>query len=199
MKMQRHEPFRNPIWEQKKFLKDEVIDLFAKEIRRVREDLPSEQHSNFGGWQSPSFEQIKGIEFVQPLLKSLVELLTPLYEDYGILQPVDTSNIVPNIQNLWFNINTRDDWNYPHTHPQAILSAVVYIEVPEDSGNIVFDRPDHLALYTDRPDRPSKYGNIKHTIVPEAGTLLVFPAWVTHHVTPSNSDEERITVAINFG
>ena len=40
--------------------------------------------------------------------------------------------------------------------------------------------------------------NDKFSIVPEEKTLIIFPSWLQHWVTPNLEEEDRISIACNF-
>ena len=101
------------------------------------------------------------------------------------------------LSSLWFNVNGNGHYNIKHNHADKKmymvkyggewipvshshgLSGVYYVDVPDtDMGDIVFD------------DR---------RIAPKTNTLLLFSNDVFHAVEPNQSDENRISIAFNYG
>ena len=84
----------------------------------------------------------------------------------------------------WFNYMPPGAVTTRHNHDEAdeVLSAVYYVRVPADSGDLI--------LYDNEP---------ASRITPQAGQLIFFPPHIDHEVTRNNSDEARLSIAINFG
>ena len=85
---------------------------------------------------------------------------------------------------FWFNAMGPGHVTSPHHHDEndELLSAVYYIRVPENSGELI--------LYADgRPIR----------IHPQEGRLVMFPPTLLHEVTVNRSPELRLSVAMNAG
>ena len=75
-----------------------------------------------------------------------------------------------------------------HNHNTTYVSSVVYVEVPEGSGKIIF-----------RP-RLNQYDNSAYSskLDPERGVYYVFPGYLDHFVTRNMSDQLRVSLSINF-
>lgn len=102
----------------------------------------------------------------------------------------------------WINVNRAGDSNVLHCHPGAFVSAVYYVQVPAamQGGEIVFRDPrgPAVAMYeTPEIDLPWVGNGIGLPFTPAAGQLLIFPAWLEHHVEPFAGDGERISIAFN--
>lgn len=81
----------------------------------------------------------------------------------------------------WFNVNGYGAGNKWHNHGAHPIVGVLYIKVPDNSGAIEFcSNNEHFT----------------HT--PVAGDFIVFPGNLEHRVVDSNSNEYRISMAINF-
>ena len=85
---------------------------------------------------------------------------------------------------FWFNAMGAGHVTSPHHHDEndELLSAVYYIRVPANSGELI--------LYDG--DRPV-------TVQPEEGKLVMFGPDVMHEVTVNNSPELRLSVGMNVG
>ena len=97
------------------------------------------------------------------------------------------------VQNLragyWFNYMPPDATTTLHTHDDddELLSAVYYVYVPEDSGN--------LFIYDDTKSG----GGERIEITSQTGDFIFFKPDVRHEVGKNNSSEHRISIGINFG
>ncbi len=85
---------------------------------------------------------------------------------------------------LWFNYMEPGHITLPHSHDEGneIYSAVYYVDVPENSGNlIIIENKNEVEIQ------------------PNAGMLVLFPPNLVHHVTKNNSNESRLSLGINIG
>ena len=89
----------------------------------------------------------------------------------------------------WFNYMPPGSATLIHSHDDydELLSGVYYVNVPENSGNLIVH---HVA------DENSKE-NIE--ITPKAGEFIFFKPDVRHEVSRNNSNEYRLSIGINFG
>ena len=55
------------------------------------------------------------------------------------------------VHRSWVLEQKTGHWSHKHTHPNSILSGVMYLDVPEGSGEIQFDKPEnyHNWINTD--------------------------------------------------
>ncbi|MGB5261900.1 MAG: putative 2OG-Fe(II) oxygenase [Gammaproteobacteria bacterium] len=85
---------------------------------------------------------------------------------------------------FWFNAMEDGQRTAPHHHEEndELLSAVYYIRVPEDSGDLILHA-----------------GGREISIQPQAGKLVMFAPSVLHEVTVNQSGEMRLSVAFNVG
>lgn len=104
--------------------------------------------------------------------------------------------------NSWFVIMQNGCSSQRHNHVNSILSGVLYLDTPKNSGNIVFYKPEfHFNLFP--PHLEFKY--TKHNLInagtfmitPSAGDLILFPSQIFHKVELNNSEEKRTSIAFN--
>ena len=103
----------------------------------------------------------------------------------------------------WININGPGAYNIPHTHPNSHLSGVMWIKVPKDSGNIVFDNPSGHQAYTEINSYTQEFKDqffIHHCywLPPIEGRMIIFPSHLQHGVNENNSNDDRISVSFNI-
>lgn len=85
------------------------------------------------------------------------------------------------IEQWWFNCGEpRDEYRW-HAHNPYTHSAVLYVQVPENSGGIEFRRHEEYQVFQ-----------------PAAGDLIQFAGNLAHRVLPNLSLEYRISVAFNL-
>jgi len=178
----------------------ESIDLNNDEIAQYCEtqrkgDWVGNSVSNAGGWQSNPFYDIP--EELTDLFSSVKRFSSEVCEVLGI----DEIEFV----NGWINISEFKDFNWPHTHADAILSGVYYVRAPENCGNIVFEHPNietmECVLDPSNIKVFTKFNTIGWQKNPQAGTLCLFPGWAKHYVNPNrneNNEDSRISISFNL-
>jgi hypothetical protein len=84
----------------------------------------------------------------------------------------------------WFNSMPPGSITTAHSHDDydELLSAAYYVTVPRNSGNLVIHE-----------------GSKKIEIEPEEGMFVFFKPDVVHEVTENLSQEDRLSIGINFG
>ena len=152
----------------------------AEWILKYKKSTKGRVISNRGGWQQE-------VDAREEILKPIDAAIHETLKSVPLTGPKEF-NI-----SMWININNKGDWNIYHDHMGVHLSGVYYVKVPKDSGEIIFKDPrkgsdlEHIGgLHP--PNMP---------LVPQAGVLLMFPAFLEHMVSPSQSDEDRISIAYN--
>jgi uncharacterized protein (TIGR02466 family) len=162
------------------------VDLsLSDKILEFKKTNPSVSKSNEGGWQSEVFNWDQH-EWLTPLMSQIKEEIEPLFQEYG------STNT--GLFKYWINVNEPTNSNARHRHSGCILSGVVYLKVPENSGNIIFYRENlyYGILHTiNENNRPIMQ------LTPIENGLLMFPAFLEHEVTPNLSNKTRISIAFN--
>jgi uncharacterized protein (TIGR02466 family) len=103
----------------------------------------------------------------------------------------------------WLQVNQPGSYFVRHDHYGAIVSGVLYIEVPENSGDILFHNPLETrrmteTFFTKIKKEENEY-NFNHvTYKPIVGEMLIFEPWLHHTVQQNRSDKNRISIGINI-
>ena len=128
------------------------------------------------------------------------------------------------VQNAWANVNNQSHFNMMHTHPNSVLSGVLYIDTPPQAAQLQFADPRPLVQCprTDDisvreqlfmvcawcPERLCKKGSglnpqvlldasLPKAVLPETGLLLLWPSWLPHHVPAQTPNRSRVSVSFN--
>ena len=159
---------------------------------------PGVSVSNVGGWhskpdlllwQDPAVDALKN--WIVGAAKSLTQATS------GAKGQVSGSLDL----HAWANVSRRGAYNKVHNHPGHGWSGTYYVDLGQndpgdaDSGIIEFTDPRVGANSIELPGAP--FGR-KYRVAPEAGMMLVFPAWLLHYVNPFHGDGERISIAFNI-
>ena len=114
---------------------DEVKNNLINYIYNLKNSDPTGvKKSNYGGWQSSLFELDRDNLLQKFLLKCLNNL--PIHQAYSV------------DGNYWVNINPPNSFNVKHNHPQTDLAGVLWINCPNNSGNILFENHIYLKILT---------------------------------------------------
>jgi uncharacterized protein (TIGR02466 family) len=150
--------------------------------------------SNTGGWHSADNFQARS-EF-----KEIVNLVAA--NALKVAQEInwDLSKVKLTVHSCWAIVNGRFASNYIHTHPNSLLSAVYYVQAPENCGGVFFRDPRESAhIFLPPVADVSPWTLQKVTFKPVEGRILIFPSWLLHGVEPNFSDRDRISMSFNIG
>jgi len=165
----------------------EIKDGFVDWMVNYSKVYPQNYRSNVNGYQSPDdFYKEKSFS---PFLNYMSERILDLVDVYKDNEE-SSVECIPRLSNMWFNINHNGSYNTIHTHPGSILGGVLYVDVPENSGDICFHHQDGHSL--------SLVQNTSFSIMPYDGLMLLFPACLAHGVGMNYSNESRFSIAFNL-
>tara|TARA_Y100000004_G_scaffold195987_1_gene264590 strand:+ start:2502 stop:3113 length:612 start_codon:yes stop_codon:yes gene_type:complete len=194
MRTEQHIPFATPIFtvdcpnlKTHQELKDTALTLEKTGERR--------EISNSGGYQSNAFTIKDPLVYkfwfeILPTIQNMLSL-------YNIGYNYDT-----NIDNLWFNVNRKHNYNHIHMHPGSEFSGVYYLEAPTDCGNLTFYNPNkalnNVVFYNRNFGTYNEFNSLQYHVKPKKNLLVLFPAFLEHSVDMNLSDEPRISLAFNI-
>ena len=106
----------------------------------------------------------------------------------------------------WYHVTRYGGYFGSHNHPMASWSGVYCVAPgsslpPEQRGGILrfLEARTTAGMYLDPGNAymasPYTFGDLDYPL--EAGTIVLFPSFLQHEVTPFWGDGERITVAFN--
>ena len=166
-------------------------------IYNYRDRFPrTAEISNENGWQSYDKKFYSTEETFEPWLKLLVQEIADLVDSYRLNCAIDLTS-------LWFNINSQYSYNVTHSHPGALLSGVLWVKVPKDSGKFYFVLPDsyfqpELVVNTEESyaNEINLFGG--YPVDDREGRMMIFPSNMPHRVTMNKSTEDRISISFNL-
>lgn len=149
--------------------------------------------SNCGGWQS------RANFYRDPTFKPFLEYIMTHIEN-GVKNYINSKI---KLNNMWVNVNRKNDYNVSHTHGGVDLSGVFWVKTPNGCGNLVFESPNTFVeykIFTNSKEEITKNFNCfpLYSIVPKEGIIIIFPAHLSHRVQKSSSDSDRISIAFNL-
>tara|TARA_B100000131_G_scaffold271946_1_gene272615 strand:+ start:1571 stop:2155 length:585 start_codon:yes stop_codon:yes gene_type:complete len=166
----------------------EYKDNMIEWMRQYSLNNKTFERSNQGGYQSPDNFYLQ--ESFAPYLNRITEQIQSMIDSY--VSSDDCREMIGlKISNMWFNFNYKYSYNTTHVHPGCVLSGVMWVRVPENSGSLVFEADNQFG-----------YGTVNEQCVqdfePEEGAMVMFPAYLSHRVTQNHNDECRVSIAFNL-
>jgi len=172
--------------------KTELIDY----VYTQKNSSEGVKKSNAGGWQSDNQYYTKNYNPIRNLIDFE---LSKFFSNKEIFSNIFTAKV----KDLWINCNGPGDYNYSHNHPGSDMSGVLWLQTPENSGNIVFESPFSFNQYKLIDNYSEDFRNKSniHTwfyLQPQEGLMILFPAHLNHSVSKNKSNQDRISVAFNL-
>ena len=166
---------------------DLVKDDLVAWMTNYAKTYPTNSRSNVDGYQSP--DNFWEMDAFAPFLNYMSPRILDLVEEYR--NHDETSfEFEPQLSNMWFNINYNGCYNGQHTHPGCPLAGVLWVDIPDNSGDFTFHHHDEHSL-----------SELQHTtwgFEPEDGLMMLFPGSFAHHVNENRSNEPRYSIAFNL-
>ncbi len=115
-----------------------------------------------------------------------------------VLEFLRTGSCAFEITGLWANIAAPGGSVRTHSHPNNFLSGVYYVQVQPGADTINFHDPrPQTGIVRPPATELTAYNTDQVVVTVEEGTLVIFPAWLTHSVDANRSDRCRISVSFN--
>jgi len=116
---------------------------------------------------------------------------------------VDKESTKLDCNRSWSMWHKTLDFAPQHCHENCLWSGILYTKMPEDGGGLKFEKESlrHTWMTPSlkpRLERSNELNANEMTISPQAGTMVIFPAF-TFHGTPENlSNDDRLNVVVNY-
>lgn len=190
-------PFVEPLYCEKieKISENNLINRIEQLKNLIGNDINLDWNCDTYNSLNSNYNILDDLTF-KPLIEFVTEKVWLFSEKFGI-DKNEKRNLI--CSDAWFNISKPENYQEYHVHVRSHFSAVFYLKMPKNSGNIVFRRPgsfgDMFTLDTEvfPPESCQTY-----IITPEVNQLLIFRSNLFHMVTKNKSNDERISIAMNF-
>jgi len=136
-------------------------------------------------------------------------LLNEIEPEYRTLMEKEIKKHITNIngdldcvvQDLWHNVYKKGDYQEPHHHMNnSNLSLSCIYCVIESDAKLYFTNNNFRIQYLSNIQKIYNSENYKEYYYPKMteGSLIIFPSYLYHGVTPQKSESQRITIAGNI-
>jgi|SRR5210317_79347 len=133
-------------------------------------------------------------------LKTQIDIAVDRYV-HNILQI--SKKITFNLQNSWITKQTPNSQGLSHCHSNSIISGVLYLKTPDNSGRIVFvkheNQPTVAPPFLSIPfDEYNLYNSNSWYVEPKEDMILLFPSHIFHGIDKNKSTENRYSLSFNY-
>ncbi len=187
-------PIVNYHWSDTEKLNQSLMDV----ILSMQGQTGGVTKSNIGAWHSALDFLDSQHDAVLELRQRLVKLVTELNQQVLRQDVVDQAHRFR--LEGWANVLRNGGYNTVHNHPNAFWSGCYYV----NDNEVLREHPfsGKLELLDPRPgasltysEKTNLYG--RFLLSPNAGQIIIFPAWLQHLVHPYFGQRERISIAFN--
>lgn len=103
----------------------------------------------------------------------------------------------------WLQLNQPLSYFARHDHYGAVVSGVMYLEVPSEGGDIMFHNPLECRrlsnTFFERAKKEENEYNFSHVKYKSTvGEMIMFESWLQHTVMQNLSTDNRLAVAFNI-
>lgn len=175
-------------------LAEDVRAAVNADILRALERLLPRMRGEFAAgevWQSP--HALHKLPELQRLAASIHEGASAVLDFLKIGQQS------LRITGCWANVAAPGGVHPMHSHPNNFLSGVYYLQVQAGADTInLHDPRPQTAIIRPPVTELTAYNTDQVVVKVDAGTLLLFPSWLPHSVSPNGSGKQRISVSFNM-
>jgi len=189
MKVEIHNLFPTPIFLtniEREFTKEE-LDFVKKNKELIKQNVGNVSTRDTYILQNPEFTNINNflIECCKEYLKTII---------------CTSNDIELYITQSWLNYTNESEYHHLHSHPNSIISGVLYFNSNKENDSIKFENP--LTSSGRQLIRPEKkeynvWNSDTWTFAVETGQLIMFPSSIAHSVDTKVGKNLRTSLAFN--
>ena len=167
-------------------------NLGKQELNFVREQK-KHCHKNAGNFYTKDTYILNRKEF-----KNIKKFLTKHCKNYLDTVICSKNNIELYITQSWLNYTEANQYHHQHTHPNSIVSGVLYFDSDIKNDKILFSKSGYQQL---KPVTDSTKFNLWNSdtwfFSVKTGKLIMFPSSTIHQVETKQGNNTRISLAFN--
>ena len=193
--MNSQEYFKTPIWveQQLEWVNplNKICDSYIKEAKNLNKDKIKEQKGSDFGMVHHSGDLTNQLE-----IKEYRDYIGSKSWEFLDWMGYDLKDHTLVFTSLWAQEFPKDGGgnHNAHIHSNNHVSGFFYLKVDKDSSFPVFHDPRPAALSSALPQKNKEaitYASESFHWMPEAGTLIIMPAYLTHEYVVSKNDPFR--------
>lgn len=184
--------FATPMWESQYPLFESHKETFIQAVRKFKKENPEGMlRYNINAYQSPM--NMTQVEELSPIYDHCIQMALKASFDLQLVN----SDVY--LSAAWVNFqDSQSGMQTEHVH-QDTFTGVIYLEAPEGSGRLVINNSSFNPLWQGGMlvSNKTKFTADNIRIVPQEGTMLLWPSHLSHSVETNNHDNERISIGFN--
>lgn len=131
-----------------------------------------------------------------PAMGALREFIEAHLKQYMLTVFSTANDVSLQITQSWLTLSGKGQSHHVHTHPNSVVSGVLYINLAPVDG-INFYRNEDNIWYELVRQQDNYYNAYQYFVQCSVGDLLLFPSNVRHGVRPVTQDLQRISLSFN--
>ena len=129
-------------------------------------------------------------------LKDLQTIIQQHLDTYFKAVYNTSNNVALQITQSWLTLSRKGESHHSHTHPNSVVSGVLYVSVAGNDG-INFYRNEENLWFELEPSETNYYNSYKIHVATKVGDLVLFPSSVKHGVNKVTEDIKRVSLSFN--
>jgi len=172
-------------------LNQEEINFLVKECYSIK------QNNKSGGnkWHCDVYNSNQVVDLIKE--KSFDKIINLITDQVNLLSLKLGSKTTHKCNSCWFNIYEKGDYQEYHYHPSSIFSAIYVLKTPVPEPKIWFKHPVN-DMYPLDTSEVNDLNAREYWFQLALNNVLIFRSYEQHMVDELKSEENRITLALNF-
>ena len=132
---------------------------------------------------------------LMPLKQRIMEHIN-VYFDQVYASKTD---VIPYITQSWINYTDENQFHHKHSHPNSLVSGVLYLNADIDLDSIIFYRPKQYQTITidTKDDCYNVFNSSLWTYSVKTRDIILFPSSLEHSVETKKGKNTRMSLAFN--
>ena len=105
-------------------------------------------------------------------------------------------NVTPYITQSWLNYTKKNEHHHSHTHPNSIISGVLYVNANKNNDTLTFLNYEYKQI-SPEIKKHNIFNSKTWNFSVETGDIVLFPSSLIHMVQTKKEDDTRISLSFN--
>ena len=151
------------------------------------------QHNNSGNTTSNNRYVLR-----EPEAKSMSDFVQEAVNQYidNVMFPKFRDQLEFYVTQSWLNYTKPGQYHHKHSHPNSIISGVLYIDADETKDKIFFYKDGYQQIKFPT-ENFQLYNSESWYFTVKTGDIVIFPSSLTHMVETKEGENTRTSLAFN--